>query len=84
MELKKAVHLVKIIRLKQATSDYIKINKEDAEAIDTVLEELNNRTPKERINEQIRFLNDEGYFEFNTKRDLEKVTEILNNLLSKE
>lgn len=53
-------------------------------AIDTVLEELNNRTPKERINEQIRFLNDEGYFEFNTKRDLEKATEILNNLLSKE
>ena len=29
MELKKAVHLVKIIGLKQATSDYIKIDKED-------------------------------------------------------
>lgn len=53
-------------------------------AINTVLEELNNRIPKERINEQIRFLNDEGYFEFNTKRDLEKATKILNNLLNKE
>ena len=55
-----------------------------SEAFDTVLEELNNRIPIDRINEQIRFLNDEGYFEFNTKRDLEKATEILNNLLNKE
>ena len=52
--------------------------------IERLDEELNNRIPKERINEQIRFLNDEGYFEFNTKRDLEKATKILNNLLNKE
>lgn len=76
MELKKAVHLVKIIRLKQATSDYIKINKEDAEAIDTVLEELNNRIPKDDLKKILRRVQD---YQLNYKD-----TVLFNNIVRKQ
>lgn len=87
MELNEAIDNINLLitnlenmRVKEIEPEnYILLN-----SLNTVLEELNNRIPIDRINEQIRFLNDEGYFEFNTKRDLEKATEILNNLLNKE
>lgn len=82
MELKEAIEMVSEACYHYDGELYENCNY--SEAFDIVLKELDNRIPKERINEQIRFLNDEGYFEFNTKRDLEKATKILNNLLNKE
>ena len=40
--------------------------------------------PKNKIREKIRYLGDEGYFEFNTKRDLEKAIEMFKGLLEEE
>ena len=95
MEIKKAVHLVKIIRLKQATNDYIKIDKEDAEAIDTILEELDNRIPRKKVEELLEEIRKE-YFDLINGKDKSLTTKniithqynametVLEELLNKE
>ena len=57
-ELEKAKEILKTFKTRQKTINYNKISSEDVEAIETVLQTLNNSMPKEIIKKLIETIKD--------------------------
>lgn len=53
----------------------------DAEAIETVLQALDNSISKDKVKEKIEKIDENGYWDFLEERDIEKTKEILQELL---
>lgn len=51
------------------------------EAIKKALNYIENSIPKEKIKNKIKYIQEEGYWEFTTDRDADKCEEILQELL---
>jgi len=87
MELKEAIKILEEFLL-IIGSEYCYIDNRDTtkeeQAMETVLKYIKEESiPKAVVEEKIEYIDEEGYWEFNTDRDSDKAKEILKKILNK-
>ena len=87
-EEKQAIELLNTFEYRQKTLNYNKIVLEDVKNVEIITnlieklqKEADNYIPKDKVREKINELVENGYWDFLEERDLEKVIDILKELL---
>lgn len=87
-ELEEAIEILKNLKDKKIhfvasyfTTGTVQLDEKEQQSIETVLNYIENSIPKEKVEEKIKYIKEEGYWEFTTDRDADKCEKILKELL---